>query len=130
MTTKMKPIATILSIIMLIALAGFAAGAADAVDVGSGRQITGYGTVDWSAAAQGYIEFTASGAERVLVLQGPGGGQASYAADEGETIRIALEDGSGNYCYAIGEYADGGTACRIIYKNSFAVSGIGADIAP
>ena len=129
MTTKMKPIAAILSIIMLIALAGFAAGA-NAADVGSGRQITGYGTVDWSAAAQGYIEFTASGAERVLVLQDPGGGQASYAADEGETIRIALEDGLGNYCYAIGEYADGGTACRIIYKNSFAVSGIGADIAP
>ena len=129
MTTKMKLIAAILSIIMLIAFAGFA-GTANATDVGSGRQITGYGTVVWSTAAQGYIEFTASGSERVLVLQSPGGVQASYVADEGETIRIALEDGPGNYCYAIGEYADGGTACRVVYKNSFAVSGIGADLAP
>lgn len=51
MTTS--TIIAILSAIMLIVLAGPAIGAVNAADAAD-RQNTGYGTVDWSTATQGY----------------------------------------------------------------------------
>ena len=120
-TTSAKcAIIAILSAIMLIALANFAIGAVNAADAAD-RQTTGYGTVDWSTAAQGYISFTASGAERIFVLQTPSGRQAYFAVDKNETVKVPLEDGSDTYNYAIG-YADGETACHVDYKNSFSVN--------
>lgn len=86
------------------------------------KQATGYGTVDWSTAAQGYISFMASGAGRILVLQDPSGKQESFAVDKDETIKVSLEDGSGTYYYAIGRYTEDGTACHVDYKNSFSVN--------
>lgn len=122
MTTSAKcAITAILSVIMLIALANFAIGTVNAAD-DADKQITDYGTIDWSTAAQGYISFTASGAECILVLQDPSGRQASFAVDKDETVKVSLEDGSGTYKYAIGRYTDGGTACHVDYKNSFSVS--------
>ena len=122
MTTSAKcAIIAILSAIMLIALANFAIGAVNAADAAN-KQTTGYGTVDWSTAAQGYISFTASGTERIFVLQDSSGKQVSFAVDKNETVKISLEDGSGTYKYAIGRYTDGGTACHVDYKNSFSVS--------
>ena len=114
-------IIAILSVIILIALASFAIGAVNAAD-SADRQTTGYGTVDWSTAAQGYISFTASGAERILVLQDPSGRQVGFAVDKDETVKISLEDGSGIYQYAIGRYTDDGTDCHVDCKNSFSVN--------
>ena len=122
MTTSAKcAIIAILSAIMLIALANFAIGAVNAADAAD-KQATGYGIVDCSTAAQGYIRFTASGAERIFILQDPNGRQASFAVDKDKTVKISLEDGSGTYKYAIGRYSDDGTACHVDYKNSFSVN--------
>ena len=122
-------LAAILSIMLLTILVGGIA-AANAADASADKQTTDYGTVDWSAATQGYITFTASGQERVFVLQGPNGTRTGLAVDGGETIKIALMDGTGTYQYAIGRCTADGTACRIKYKGRYTASKIGADPAP
>ena len=118
-------ITALLGIITLLALVGFSANATTA-----DRQTTDYGIVDWSTATQGSITFTASGQERILVLQGPSGTQASYAVDKGKTVKIALADGAGTYHYVICNAVDGGTACFIDYKSSFTVDEMDKDLVP
>lgn len=115
-------LAAILSIMLLTALVGFAAVAANAA-ASTDKQTTDYGTVDWSNAAHGYyITFTASESEEVFVLQGPNGTQTSFAVDEGETVNIALTDGTGTYQYAIcHNTGSGGSACLVNYKGNFVV---------
>ena len=89
-----------------------------------------YGTVDWSTAASGYITFTAKGQTRVFVLQGPNGKQTLCSAAKGDTIKIALVDGTGKYQYAIANHTNGGKSYRVQYKNSFTIQSIDAELAP
>ena len=123
-------LAAILSIMLLIALCGFAAGAVKSADATDAKQTTGYGTVYWTTADCGFITFTASGQERVFVLQGPSGAQTSLAVNKGETVSVALTDGTGIYSYLIGSYANSGSACRVDYKDSFVVDETNAALAP
>ena len=85
--------------------------------------VTNYGTVDWSTAAQGYVTFTASKADRVLVLQSSDSTQAFFGASKGETIVAPLPSGGGTYQYAIGLSAPDGVGFRIDYKDSFNAAG-------
>lgn len=89
-----------------------------------------YGTVDWSTAASGYITFTAKGQTRVFVLQSPNGKQTLCSAAKGDTIKIALVDGTGKYQYAIANHTNSGKSYRVQYKNSFTVQSIDAELAP
>ena len=89
-----------------------------------------YGTVDWSTAASGYITFTAKGQTRVFVLQGPNGKQTLCSAAKGDTIKIALVDGTGKYQYAIANHTNSGKSYRVQYKNSFTIQSIDAELAP
>lgn len=115
-------LAAILSIVLFTALCRFASVAAKSADATDAKQTTGYGTVDWSTADRGFITFTASGQGGVFAIQGPGGKQSIHAADEGETVKVPLEDSSGTFHFAIGSYADDGTDCRVAYKSSFTVA--------
>ena len=90
----------------------------------------GYGTVDWSTAANGYITFTAKGQTRMFVLQGPDDTQAMFRVNKGDTIKAALVDGTGKYQYAIANHTNDGKSYRIQYKNSFTVQSIDAELAP
>lgn len=87
-------------------------------------QSTDYGTVDWSTAAQGYLTFTARGASRVLILEGPDGAQSFSEAAEGGSIQVTLTGGNGVYQYAIADISGNGTYYRILYKNSFPVNSL------
>ena len=49
---------------------------------------------------------------------------------KGETVKIALVDGTGKYQYAICNLTDNDTAYLIQYKNSFTVQSIDAELAP
>lgn len=89
-----------------------------------------YGTVDWSTAANGYITFTAKGQKRCFILQGPNDKQVICTVKKGETVKIALVDGTGKYQYAICNLTDNDTAYLIQYKNSFTVKSIDAELAP
>lgn len=123
-------LAAILSIMLLTALCGFAAVTANATAANADKQTTDYGTVDWSAAADGYITFTASGQECVFILQSPGGRRTSLVMDGGETVTVVLTDGAGAYQYAIGRCIDDGSACRVDYKDSFVVGETDTALAP
>lgn len=90
---------------------------------------TSYGTVNWNTASQGYITFTATGASRILYLQGPNGIQATAEAKNGETIKIALVDGTGKYQYGIGTRTQGKNYL-VSYKNSFTVDAMDTDLGP
>ena len=81
--------------------------------------VTNYGTVDWSTAAHGYVTFTASESNRVLVLQSSDGTKAFFSASKGETIVAPLPSGGGAYQYAIGHSAPNDAGIYIDYKNSF-----------
>lgn len=89
-----------------------------------------YGTVDWSMAANGYITFTAKGQERCFILQGPNDKQVICSVAKGDTIKVALVDGTGKYQYAIANNTNGGKSYRVQYKNSFTVQSIDAELAP
>ena len=54
-------LAAILSVMLLTVLCGFAAVTVNTTAANADKQTTDYGTVDWSAATQSYITFTASG---------------------------------------------------------------------
>ena len=81
--------------------------------------VTNYGTVDWSTAAHGYVTFTASESNRVLVLQSSDGTKAFFSASKGETIVAPLPSGGGAYQYAIGHSVPNDAGIYIDYKNSF-----------
>lgn len=83
------------------------------------KQVTRYGTVDWSSANQGYISFTARGEARCFILEGPNSAQTFTTAQEGENVRAALTDGTGRYQYAIANARTDNKTCTIMYKNSF-----------
>lgn len=89
-----------------------------------------YGTIDWSTAANGYITFTAKGQTREFILQGPNGAQALATVDKGDSVKIALTDGTGKYQYAIGNITNNGKSYSVQYKNSFQVKSIDADLVP
>ena len=92
---------------------------------------TQYGTVDWSTAANGYITFTAKGQTRAVILQGPNTGvQAYFTVNKGDSVKVALMDGTGQYQYAIANLINGGKSYRVQYKNSFNVDKIDADLVP
>lgn len=103
-------------------------------DTKNTKMDNGYGTVDWSTAANGYITFTAKGQTRVFVLQGPDDTQALLQAlfevNKGDMIKVALVDGTGKYQYAIANNTNGGKSYRVQYKNSFTVQSIDAELAP
>ena len=99
-------------------------------DTKNTKMDNGYGTVDWSTAANGYITFTAKGQTRVFVLQGPDDTQALFEVAKGDMIKVALVDGAGKYQYAIANNTNGGKSYRIQYKNSFTVQSIDAELAP
>lgn len=69
------------------------------LDTGSGsgsggnKNSTSYGTVDWSTAAQGYITFSAAGAERVSLLESSDGTKALFTVAKGETVKVLLRFG-------------------------------------
>ena len=96
----------------------------------SNKKTTSYGTVDWSTAAQGYISFTASGAERVFVIQNPDGTHANFGVAKGETIKVALVNGTGKYQYVIGHYTADKSAYYADTKDSIQIERIDADLAP
>lgn len=91
---------------------------------------TNYGKVDWSTANQGYITFTAKGQERCFILEGPNGRQTLCTMAKGDTIKVALLDGTGKYQYAIANNTNNGKNYKIQYKNSFTVNTIDSDLAP
>ena len=92
---------------------------------------TQYGTVDWSTAANGYITFTAKGQTRGFLLQGPNTGvQALFEVAKDDSIKVALMDGTGKYQYAIANNSNNGKSYRVMYKNSFSVDKIDADLVP
>lgn len=93
-------------------------------------QDTSYGKVDWSMAAQGYIEFTAKGAERILILQGPNDITTNVNVAKDETVKVALIDGTGKYQYAIGNLNTNSSTIKVLYKNSFSVGTIDSGLAP
>ena len=99
-------------------------------DTKNTKMDNGYGTVDWSTAANGYITFTAKGQTRVFILQGPDDTQALFDVNKGDMIKIALVDGTGKYQYAIANITNGGKSYRVQYKNSFTVKSIDAELAP
>ena len=99
-------------------------------DTKNTKMNNGYGTVDWSTAANGYITFTAKGQKRCFILQGPNDKQVICTVKKGETVKIALVDGTGKYQYAICNLTDNDTAYLIQYKNSFTVKSIDAELAP
>lgn len=99
-------------------------------DTKNTKMDNGYGTVDWSTAANGYITFTAKGQTRVFILQGPDDTQALFEVAKGDIIKIALVNGTGKYQYAIANITNGGKSYRIQYKNSFTVQSIDAELAP
>ena len=99
-------------------------------DTKNTKMDNGYGTVDWSTAANGYITFTAKGQTRMFVLQGPDDTQALFEVAKGDMIKAALVDGTGKYQYAIANITNGGKSYRIQYKNSFTVQSIDAELAP
>lgn len=99
-------------------------------DTKNTKMDNGYGTVDWSTAANGYITFTAKGQKRCFILQGPNDKQVICTVKKGETVKIALVDGTGKYQYAICNLTDNDTAYLIQYKNSFTVQSIDAELAP
>ena len=99
-------------------------------DTKNTKMDNGYGTVDWSTAANGYITFTAKGQTRVFVLQGPDDTQALFEVAKGNTIKVALVNGTGKYQYAIANNTNGGKSYRVQYKNSFTVQSIDAELAP
>ena len=111
----------VLSIILLISFGGSVLGTARAADNSTDTQTTNYGTVNWSTAKQGYITFTASGQDRIFILQGPTGKQSFFTTAGNTTIKAALEDGTGIYQYAIGHHSEDRALIYIDYKNSFAV---------
>ena len=96
----------------------------------SNKKTTSYGTVDWSTAAQGYITFTASGAERVFVIQTPGGVNSTFGVAKGSTIKVALIEGAGTYQYIIGHYTDDKSAYYVDSKDSIAIGKIDSALAP
>lgn len=89
-----------------------------------------YGTVDWSTCNQGYITFTPKGQTREFILEGPNGVQSLFTSAKGNTIKVALVDGTGKYQYAIANNTNNGKSCRVQYKNSFNVKAIDSDLAP
>ena len=89
-----------------------------------------YGTVDWSTCNQGYITFTAKGQTREFILEGPNGVQSLFTSAKGETIKVALVDGTGKYQYAIANTVENGASYLVQYKNSFNVKAIDSDLAP
>ena len=89
-----------------------------------------YGTVDWSTCNQGYITFTAKGQERCFILESPNGIQSDFTSAKGETIKVALVDGTGKYQYAIANNTSDGKSYTIQYKNSFNVKTIDSDLTP
>lgn len=91
---------------------------------------TKYGKVDWSTANQGYITFTAKGQTREFILEGPNGTTTLCTVAKGETIKVALIDGTGKYQYAIANNTSDNKSYTIQYKNSFNVSKIDSDLAP
>ena len=99
-------------------------------DTKNTKMDNGYGTVDWSTAANGYITFTAKGQTRVFVLQGPDDTQALFEVAKGDMIKVALVNGTGKYQYAIANITNGGKSYRVQYKNSFTVQSIDAELAP
>ena len=99
-------------------------------DTKNTKMDNGYGTVDWSTAASGYITFTAKGQTRGFILQGPNGKQTLCSAAKDDMIKIALVDGTGKYQYAIANHTNGGKSYRVQYKNSFTVQSIDAELAP
>ena len=99
-------------------------------DTKNTKMDNGYGTVDWSTAANGYITFTAKGQTRVFILQGPDDTQALFDVNKGDMIKIALVNGAGKYQYAIANITNGGKSYRVQYKNSFTVQSIDAELAP
>ena len=99
-------------------------------DTKNTKMDNGYGTVDWSTAASGYITFTAKGQTRGFILQGPNGKQTLCSAAKDDMIKIALVDGAGKYQYAIANHTNGGKSYRVQYKNSFTVQSIDAELAP
>ena len=85
--------------------------------------VTSYGTIDWSTAAQGYVMFTASGMDRVLGLQSSDGTKAFFSASKGETIKAPLPSGGGAYQYVIEHRAADKSGYYVDYKNSFNAAG-------
>ena len=97
---------------------------------GNNKKTTSYGTVDYWTAAQGYITFTASGAERVFVLQRPDGKQAGFTVSKSTSVKVALTGGTGTYQYVIGHNTADGTAYYSDYKSSFSVGKLDTGLAP
>ena len=113
-------ILVLVTIISLTACGNTNSGAAAKIEQ---RRTTNYGTVDWTTAAQGYVTFTASGSDRVLVLQSSDGTKAFFSASKGETIVAPLPSGGGAYQYAIGHSASDGAGLYIDDKDSFIAAG-------
>ena len=96
--------------------------------VQDGTVLTDYGTMDWTAAADGYVTFTAAGQDRVLPLQGPTGAQSYGMVPEDETVRVGLTDGTGRYQFAIADRTGDGNRFAIQYKNSFTADRFDTDL--
>lgn len=88
---------------------------------------TQYGTVDWNTASKGYVTFTAIGPNRMFHIHGPNGVKIITDVKNGETIKIALVDGTGKYQYGIGARINGGYV--ISYKNSFTIDSFDTDLS-